>query len=884
MTSSILTPILNPPSHDAVIVRPLISTTAREREKILKEVEYNVFAFPAGLVTCDFLSDSGTSAMTDLQWAALIRADESYGRNWGYYCLLDTFRDIFERGNSRQHVFHSILTGMVDSDFYQRKLLLPYEDGFANGGSRQLEHPNFFIVPQGRCAEFLLFSTLRDMIPETSQKPIVISNGFFDTTAAHATSSGFDIHTFTQFIPTKPFIEGSKSTTNPFMGGLDVSAAEPFMDKHPGQVKLILITITNNWAAGQPVSMKNIKDAADLAKRKGVPLFFDACRFAENSWFVQNSETGYANKEIPEIIQEMFSFVDGFTISLKKDGLSNMGGVLCFRDKALFAQQYQGIGHRLKQRQILCYGNDSYGAMSGRDLMAAVAGLYEVTKETYLKNRISQVRSFARKLHASHIPVFLPTGGHAVYLDMDRFFHGCDRELGDFPSVGFTLELLKDYGIRSFEAGPFGWEWDRKPPEERKQVPNLVRFAVPRQVFSDQHIDYTVAAIKDLHNRRHTLPNVEITRGKDMLLRHFSCAMRPVPVDPAVTGTYLSEARRQLSHLSRAIDQDEAMKEQLLEAFELAAGEWGRALIPRATDSEYRVSSDNHSLFKYSVTLDQVTSEAKLQFLIGAEPENSTLTHLQDGAVQLNATIASLEPFELVQDVFLPRTSEGAAAALYSCRMGKTGAEWKIHIKPWASGTTNTLSVTRIAFERLGMTAEWGLVERTMTSTDSVAYISLDLSTVPEDACVEVYIAHKATSASDIARKHEAICPRTSAFEIQRFCEIIAGGSFGPYMTEPLLSCFVFANKARSQPIGTVCFPIESYAGNDSEVQERIEKYMLAKSLPPLYRERYRTIVSAVQRRPLAQKSGLHSWVSLTQSSKGALSNTFYLSPDIPWE
>ncbi|KAI1300058.1 pyridoxal phosphate-dependent transferase [Xylaria venustula] len=476
-----------------------------------------------------------------------MRADESYGRNWGYYCLLDAFRDIFERGNNRQYAFHSVLTGMADSDFYQNMLLVHSESGFVNGGSRQLECPNFFIVPQGRCAEFLLFSTLRDVTPEPSAKPVIISNGFFDTTAAHATTSGFGIQTFTHFVPNKLVTKEPNSTINPFMGGLDIAAAESFIDKHPGQVKLILITITNNWAAAQPVSMKNIEQAAELAKRKAIPLFFDACRFAENSWFIRNCEAGYADKSIAEIVQQMFSYADGFTISLKKDGLSNMGGVFCFKDKSLFDQQYQGIGHRIKERQILCYGNDSYGGMSGRDLMAAVAGLYEVTKDNYLNNRVSQVQSFAQKLHDTNVPVFLPTGGHAVYLDMDRFFDGCDRDPGDFPSVGFTLELLKDYGIRAFEAGPFAWEWDKKSPEERKQVPNLVRFAIPRHVFSDQHINYAVAAIKDLYNRRHTLPNVEITRGKDMVLRHFSCGMRPVSVSCAITNEYLREDRLQPS-------------------------------------------------------------------------------------------------------------------------------------------------------------------------------------------------------------------------------------------------------------------------------------------------------------------------------------------------
>ncbi|KAI1754075.1 beta-eliminating lyase [Xylaria castorea] len=882
---------LNPPSHNAVIVRPLIPTTPHEREKILQDVEYNVFAFPAGLVTCDFLSDSGTSAMTDLQWAAMIRADESYGRNWGYYCLLDAFRDIFERGSSkRQHVFRTILVGMADSDFYRRKLLLPYEGGFVNGGPHQLEHPNFFIVPQGRCAEFLLFSTLREMIPEIPREtparpPIVISNGFFDTTAANATESGFEIHNFVQTMPKRKPPKGS----NPFLGNLNVAAAESFIDRHPGQVKLILITITNNWAAAQPVSMANIKKTAELAKRKGVPLFFDACRFAENSWFIRDSEDGYTDKSVADIVQEMFSYVDGFTISLKKDGLSNMGGVLCFRDKSLFAEQYQGIGHRLKQRQILCYGNDSYGGMSGRDLMTAVAGLYEVTKESYLRNRVSQVQAFAQKLSASDLPVIIPAGGHAVYLDMDEFFHGCDRQLGDFPSVGFTLELLKEYGIRAFESGPFAWEWDKKTPEERNTIPNLVRFAVPRHVLSDAHINYTVAAIKALHNRRHALPNVKITRGQDMVLRHFSCGMKPVPVGCNIEGTYVSEARRQITHLSLAIGQDGVSRTKLLNALLLLADGWGQTVVPRSTGPSCWTSSvsNNGSPFEYSVVLDQATGKAELRLLVEAQSKSHSLTQLQERALRLNeaiimrhGTTVSLDTFELVRDIFMPKNPEGNFAAWHSCAVGKAGPKWKIYLNPCVSGKRNALSLCRTAFERLGMASEWDLVERTITPKDSVAYISLDLTPDQADARVGVYIAHKATSASDIARKHEAICSHTCAFEIQRFCESMAG-SLGPYTGKPLLSSFAFTSSPRGRSVGTIHFPVGAYANDDSEIQQRVEQYMLAKSVPSIFAERYRKVVSAVQRRPLAERRGLHTWVSLKQSAEGALSNAFYLSAEL---
>ncbi|KAI1504829.1 beta-eliminating lyase [Biscogniauxia marginata] len=896
MTSFVPPSVPLPPSHIAVVVRSLSTVTPEEREKILKDVEYNIFAFPAGLVTCDYLSDSGTSAMTDVQWAALMRGDESYGRNWGYYCLLDAFRDIFERGNNRECAFRSILAGTADSEFYQNKLLVSCESGFVNGGTHQLERPNFFIVPQGRCAESLLFSTLRDMIAEETQqtkgscRPVVVSNGFFDTTGANAAVAGFELQTFTQPGLSNPFPRELIRKANPFKGNLDVAATESFIDQHPGQVSMILMTITNNWAAAQPVSMANIRDAASLAERKQVPLFFDACRFAENALFIHSFESGYADKTIADIVQEMFSYVEGFTISLKKDGLANMGGALCFRDKGLFAGRYGGIGLRIKERQIICYGNDSYGGMSGRDLMTAVVGLYEVTKKSYLRNRIAQVQSFAQKLQGSGIAVLSPPGGHAVYLDMDEFFYGCNRKPADFASVGFTLELIKDYGIRAAEAGPFGWEWDKKSPEDRKNIPNLVRFAVPRYVLSDEHINYTVAALKELYNRRHTIPNVEITRGKDLRLRHFQSGMKPVPLDQTVTGTYISEARRQISHLSRALGQSATAEQQLLEALTLAAGKWGHKPIPREVDMSGWVSSvsNDSSPFEYSVTLDQRTGDAELRFLIEAQSGVNSLPQLQESALQLNEDLAtrynktvSLDRFNLIRDLFMPSQPKGKFTAWHSCALSKTGPEWKIYLNPCASGEDNALSITRQAFERLGMTDAWGFVERIMTSTDSVVYFSLDLFPDVKRARVKVYIAHPGTSASEIAQKHVAICPNGCAYEIQRFCEIMAYGSLGPFHAKPLLSCFAFTSDAPDSPVGTVHFPIVTYADNDAEVQERIERYMSATCTSPVYRERYNKVISAVQRRPMDRGRGIHAWVSLKQDSAGRQSNAFYVSPEL---
>ncbi|KAI0540686.1 pyridoxal phosphate-dependent transferase [Xylaria digitata] len=772
---------LSPPSHQALVVRSLLSTSAQERKKILEDVEYNIFAFPAGLVTCDYLSDSGTSAMTDVQWAAWISS----------------------RGDNRLYAFHTILAGMTTSEFYRSKLLKPYKNGFVNGGLHQLESPNFFIIPQSRCAEFLLFSMVKEVMQVSplaqneSIPPVVISNGFFDTAGANAAAAGF----------------------------------------HPGQVALVLLTITNNWAAGQPVSMENIRAAAELARRKSVPLFFDACRFAENAWFIHAFEAGYSDKSIPEIVQEMFSYADGFTVSLKKDGLANMGGVLCFRDETLFTQRYKGIGLRLKERQILFYGNDSYGGMSGRDLMTAVTGLYEVTKESYLRNRIGQVRSFAHTLRANGIPILSPSGGHAVYLEMNEFFYGCDRQPGDFASVGFTLELLKEYDIRAAEAGPFGWQWDKQSPENREKIPNLVRFAVPRHVFSDEHINYTIAAIKQLYNRRHTIPNVEITRGRDMRLRHFSCGMRPVAVVQRVTGSYLDEAKRQVLHLSSAVDLDATKRNELADVLELTMSDWGQVPVPERIDTSRWVShvSNDHSPFEYSVVLDQKTGESELRLLIEAqlsegEGDGNFLTQLQEKALQLTEKIAD----EYNTTVSLDRLN------------------LKVYFNPCVvPGRDKALAATRTAFQRLGMADTWQLVEKTLALGDSVIYFSLDLSSDVGHARVKVYISHYSVTASAIAQKHVALSPNADAYEIQRFCETMAGGSLGPYKSKLLMSCFAFTTRAPGQSEGTVHFPVDAHAADDEEVGQRVERHMAAVDAASLYRQRYRRIISAMQRRSL---------------------------------
>ncbi|MFX1592927.1 MAG: beta-eliminating lyase-related protein, partial [Promethearchaeota archaeon] len=215
----------------------------------------------------------------------------------------------------------------------------------------------------------------------------------------------------------------------------------------------------------------------------------------------------------------------------KKDGLANMGGGFFFRDRGLFHRKFSikdDIGIRLRERQILTFGNDSYGGMSGRDIMALAAGLYEVVKEPYLNERKTQVREFARKLAQNGVPVVLPAGGHAVYLNMDKFFEGTDMAIEDFGGVGFTIELLKQYGIRAVELGPFAFEWDKKTPEQRKGILNFVRFAMPRNVYSASHIDYAVAAITELYQNKDKIPKVKISRGAKLRLRHFQTGLQPV--------------------------------------------------------------------------------------------------------------------------------------------------------------------------------------------------------------------------------------------------------------------------------------------------------------------------------------------------------------------
>ena len=398
------------PKSFSYVKRNIPNVTVEQRERALKSTHYNEFAFPAGMLTVDMLSDSGTTAMTDVQWSAMFLGDESYGRNKGYYVLMDAFRDVFERGDDQKRAINLVRTDCQDIDKMMDELYLcEYEGGLFNGGAAQMERPNTFIMPQGRAAESVLFAMVSKILGERhpGKNFTIPSNGHFDTTEGNIKQMGstprncFD----KQLLWEVP--EGGVYEKNPFKGNMDTAKLEALIEEvGPENVPLVYTTITNNTVCGQPVSMANIRESSRIAHKYGIPFMLDAARWAENCYFIKVNEVGYEDKSIFAIAKELFSYCDGFTASLKKDGHANMGGILAFRDKGLFWKNFSDfdaegnvvtdVGILLKVKQISSYGNDSYGGMSGRDIMALAAGLYECGRVEYLKERVDQCEYLAQ--------------------------------------------------------------------------------------------------------------------------------------------------------------------------------------------------------------------------------------------------------------------------------------------------------------------------------------------------------------------------------------------------------------------------------------------------------------------------------------------------------
>jgi tryptophanase len=446
------------------MVEPIKVTTRSQREQILKNAHYNIFYVRAEDVYIDLLTDSGTSAMSQDQWAGIMIGDESYAgcRNW--FHLQETIQDI---------------TG------------------------------HKYVVPthQGRPAENIL--TMIHIRPGLS----ALSNMFFDSTHAHVETKGG--------IPRDCIIdEGLDSESDhPFKGNVDIDKLEEHI-KRVGQeqVAFILVTVTCNNNGGQPVSMANLRAVRAVADKYGLPFFLDAARFAENAFFIKLREPGYADKSLKEIAREMFSYADGCTMSSKKDGLVNIGGFLTLNDEAKFRQAQQYL--------ILMEGFVTYGGMAGRDLEALARGLKEVLDESYMANRVRQVHYLGNQMLAAGVPVFKPIGGHCVLLDMKRFLPHIPQE--EFPNEAFCAELYLDSGTRAIGLGQLAFGGVDKETGEIIYAPlEVVRMAIPRRVYTDNHMDVVARSVIRIYQQRDSMRGIKIIWQPEVL-RHFTAHLAPL--------------------------------------------------------------------------------------------------------------------------------------------------------------------------------------------------------------------------------------------------------------------------------------------------------------------------------------------------------------------
>jgi tryptophanase len=443
--------------HRIKMVEPIKLTTREEREELIRAAHYNTFLLRAEDVIIDLLTDSGTSAMSADAWAALISGDESYAGARSWYRFRDTVMDIF---------------------------------GFAQ------------VIPthQGRAAEHILFGV---MVDESS---IVPNNTHFDTTRANIEYCGGQALDLT--CPEAEDLDSS----HPFKGNMDTAALEKLVAEHgPQRIPLIMLTVTNNSAGGQPVSMDNIREVSRIAREAGIPFYLDACRFAENAHFIKHREPGFGDMATIDIAREMFSYADGCTMSAKKDAFANIGGFLCTNDAEL--------AHRERNILIMTEGFPTYGGLAGRDLDAIAVGLREILDENYLDYRLLSTRYVVEHLHDAGIPVVRPAGGHAVYLDARRFLPHIDPL--HYPGQALAVELYLEAGVRCTEIGTVMFGLDPHTGEEHPARVDLVRLAIPRRVYTQSHMDYVIEAIEALWQRREKIRGLRITEAPKFL-RHFT--------------------------------------------------------------------------------------------------------------------------------------------------------------------------------------------------------------------------------------------------------------------------------------------------------------------------------------------------------------------------
>lgn len=445
------------------MVEPIHKSTREEREKWIKEAHYNLFALQAYKVYIDCLTDSGTGAMSDRQWAAMMTGDESYAGASSFFHLKDTI---------------TRLTGFE------------------------------WVIPthQGRAAENVLFSYL------VHEGDYVPGNSHFDTTKGHIEGR--------KAFAVDCTIDEAKNTQLelPFKGNVDLNKLEKVLKEKQDKIPFIIITITNNTAGGQPVSMENLRGVRKLADKYGKRVVFDSARFVENAYFIKTREEGYSNKTIKEIVKEIFSYADGMTMSAKKDGLVNMGGFIATRHE----EWYEGA----KGYCIQFEGFLTYGGMNGRDMDALAVGLEENTELQTIETRIKQVQYLASRLDEFGIPYQRPVGGHALFIDAALVLTNVPKE--EFPAQTLAIELYKEAGIRGCEIGYILADRDPITRENRFGGLDLLRLCIARRTYTNNHMDVIAVALKNVYDRRNEIKHGYKITWEAPLLRHFTVQLAPV--------------------------------------------------------------------------------------------------------------------------------------------------------------------------------------------------------------------------------------------------------------------------------------------------------------------------------------------------------------------
>ena len=442
-------------------VEPIRLTTTEERERALRAAGWNLFNLHADVVLIDLLTDSGTGAMSRDQWAAVQHGDESYAGSPSWYAFLESVQALF---------------------------------------------PFKHVIPthQGRAAEKILFSVVG------GPGKTVPNNTHFDTTRANVEFTGAEAVDLVIAEGRDPAIE------HPFKGNMDVEALDRLLGERAGDVPVVFVTITNNSGGGQPVSLANLREVRETCDRYGVPLFLDACRFAENAWFIKTREPGQAERSVPDIVREVASLADGMTMSAKKDGLANIGGWLALND--------DDLARRCRDLLILTEGFPTYGGLAGRDLEAIAQGLREVVEDDYLRYRIRSTAYLGDALDSAAVPVVKPFGGHAIYLDARALLPHIPPLA--YPGQALAAALYREGGIRGCEIGTvmFG----RHPNgSETPAAMDLVRLAIPRRTYTQSHVDYVIEVVRWVAERAHSLRGFRIV-DEPPALRHFTARFEPL--------------------------------------------------------------------------------------------------------------------------------------------------------------------------------------------------------------------------------------------------------------------------------------------------------------------------------------------------------------------